>query len=135
MASGRYGRIQVDNVSVGAHRYSYELHHGPIANELYVCHRCDIPLCVNPAHLFLGTAKENWDDMIAKGRNEASFAITDQHGTCNAHAKLDESQVLNIRRLRAEGVSYRAIKARFGIKSNGHLRNIVTGKLWGHLKA
>lgn len=51
-----------------AHRYAYEQAFGPIEAHLYVLHRCDVPLCVEPTHLFLGTQKDNMADMIAKGR-------------------------------------------------------------------
>jgi hypothetical protein len=66
--SNRYGGMIVNFKHMLAHRYSYELHNGKIKNDLYVCHKCDNGFCVNPDHLFLGTQKDNMDDMIKKGR-------------------------------------------------------------------
>lgn len=130
---GRYGCLKVDGKTVSAHRYSYQIHVGEIPEGMFICHHCDVPLCVNPEHLFAGTAKQNYDDMIQKGRGPDPFIIKDETGEKNANAKLSDEEILEIRRLRASGSSYRHLKARFGIKSNGHVRNIITGKLWGHL--
>ena len=65
--------------------------------------------------------------------HEAVRQAMEYTGEKNANAKLSDEEILEIRRLRASGSSYRHLKARFGIKSNGHVRNIITGKLWGHL--
>jgi hypothetical protein len=64
-----YGRIRVNDVAVYAHRFSWDIHNGPIPAGLWVCHKCDVRSCVNPAHLFLSTATGNAADRHAKGRD------------------------------------------------------------------
>ena len=64
-----YGHFGVArDLVVRAHRFAWEVSRGPIPNGAMVLHRCDNPACCNPAHLFLGTARDNTDDMVAKGR-------------------------------------------------------------------
>jgi hypothetical protein len=63
-----YGNIRVDGHRVSAHRMAYEVLVGEVPDGILVLHHCDNPACCNPRHLFLGTAKDNTQDMIAKGR-------------------------------------------------------------------
>jgi hypothetical protein len=109
-----------------AHRFSWELHYGPIPECLFCCHHCDNPICVRPDHLFLGTLQENLADMRAKGREARGLG----HGM----TKLTEAQVREIRRRYAEGgISMRALGAEFGICAP-QVCEIVNRKKWAHLE-
>lgn len=71
-----YGRLSTPDGVRLTHALSWELHFGAIPAGKWVLHRCDNPPCVNPDHLWVGTAKENTADMIAKGRhNYAGLAL------------------------------------------------------------
>lgn len=65
-----YGRIVISRKegAVRAHRFSWELHFGPIPDGMVICHRCDNPPCVRPDHLFVGTQSDNMRDCVNKGR-------------------------------------------------------------------
>jgi len=107
---GRYGAFQMGwKTQKRAHRVSYEIANGPIPDKIMVCHSCDTPLCVNPAHLFLGTAKDNVDDMDTKNRRMPC------KGERNGAAKLTEEVV---RKIYLDPRTNREIAAEYSINAN-----------------
>ena len=82
-----------ERVSYKAHRLSYEMHKGEIPEGSYVCHTCDVPSCVNPDHLWLGSQKDNMVDASDKGR------LGKAKGERIGLSKLTEEQVLKIRQM------------------------------------
>lgn len=80
---------------VRAHRFAYEQAHGPIGQGLHCCHHCDNRLCVNPAHLFLGTNQDNINDRVRKGRSHRNPTYK---GEGHPKARLTVDDVVEIRR-------------------------------------
>lgn len=117
-----YGRFWIARLGVmKAHRFSWEMANGAIPRGLFVLHRCDVPACVRPDHLFLGTAKDNARDAIAKGRGWL--------GALNSQARLTEDVV---RQIRDSDLSAREIAAAFGISVN-HVSQLRLRKRWAHI--
>ena len=123
-----YGHIKVKGKLRVAHRLSWEIYIGPIPEGLNVLHHCDTPPCVNPAHLFLGTDRDNTRDMIAKGRRHNSPAVGEQVGS----SKLTEEQIQEIRRLYYPGVNQKELGLRFKVAQSA-ISKIVTKKNWKHI--
>lgn len=112
-----------------AHKFSYELAHGPVPPSKVVRHRCDNPKCVRPDHLLVGTQADNLADMRARGR--AHFNKF-QRGQQHPNAKVDASKVQRIRARRREGLSLAAIGAEFGLHAST-VHDIVQGRTWTHV--
>lgn len=122
-----YGLIKIDGRLTRVHRVSYETFKGPIPNGLFVCHYCDMPLCINPDHLFLGTLQDNNLDMYRKGRNYKSS------GDQNPRSKLREADIPKIIEMRNSGMYYYQIAFLFGVGPNA-IRDIFNGRTWSHLQ-
>lgn len=113
-----------------AHRASWMIHNGPIPKGLFVCHHCDVPACVNPAHLFLGTSADNNHDMQRKGRYDR---VKRPKGEKHWKANLTEKIVLEIRTKYAESkTTFGELGRQYGI---GHkaVWDIVHYKIWKHV--
>lgn len=124
---GGYGRYKwSDRKNWIAHRLMYILAFGEFDPSLDVCHHCDNRKCVNPYHLFLGTANDNIQDMVRKGRQRSAV------GEANANSKLNADAVREIHRLRAMGLTQVEIGQRFGIAHSG-VGRIVRGVGWKHV--
>lgn len=100
-----YGTFYLDGKKLLAHRFSYEYFMDEIPQGFEICHQCDNPSCVNPAHLFLGTHKDNMVDCSTKGRA----------GRHKGVAPLDTNTVEEIRWLRQTGWSCLEIANKFSI--------------------
>lgn len=97
-SSGEYSKIRWKMKWYSAHRVSYEIHIGEIPKGKWICHNCDTPKCVNPEHLFVGSAKENRKDAVNKKRVPV--------GEKNHFSKFTDIQVEEIRSLKKEGFTY-----------------------------
>lgn len=122
-----YGRVPLGSSEEMAHRLSFMIFCGDVPPGQMVCHSCDTPACYNPCHLWLGTGLDNQQDCVVKGRKKTN------QGERSHFARLTESEILQIRSLRASGLTYRRIAERFLI-SPGHVGEIVTLKSWAHIK-
>ena len=129
-ATGHFGHGQImadRNVEptrriLTAHRVSWELANGPIPDGLCVLHKCDVPRCVRPDHLFLGTKRDNMADAAAKGRSA--------RGSRLPQTKLTEDAV---REIRASNETQTALAKRYGV-SQAAISMARTGAHWSHVK-
>lgn len=115
--------MSADRKPIRAHRVAYQIFKGEEPGPV-LRHTCDNPPCCNPDHLLQGTFEDNSRDMVERGRSRT--------GQRHPHAKLTDADVIEMRRLREEGVTLPELAAVYGIaKSNVHF--IVTRQTWRHL--
>lgn len=132
------------DLALYSNRFTYELFYGPIPEGFQVCHSCDVPACVNPQHLWIGTNKENAHDAMKKGRQwwqkpnrPRRFLSTEgrhklsvqRQGQKNPAAKLTEKQVRNIRAEHRAGTGRKELAIKYGVVLS-MIGLIVTRKNW-----
>lgn len=122
-----YGIFSLNGRNVATHRLAYELGHGVAPGDRLVCHSCDNHACCNPAHLFLGTNRDNTHDALTKGR------LVFPRGARHGQSRLTERQVVEIRRRRAAGERGIDLAREFGVDPST-ITKAVRGVCWGWLE-
>jgi hypothetical protein len=125
-----YGLFHPKDHTMHAHRFSWVLENGEIPDSLLVLHKCDNPSCVNPKHLFLGTNKENMEDMTRKGRRvgirlgKSNFVAL---GDKNPSTKIPDSEIHKIKTKYGSGsYTYRTLAHEYKV-SISQIQKIVRG--------
>jgi hypothetical protein len=122
-SSSGYGIFTIKHKPYLAHRISYGLFNGEVPQDQYVCHKCDNKLCVNPDHLFLGSASDNMQDMIAKGRGNK------RKGEAHVNSKLDWDKVKEIRSYIGQRGMGVALARKFGV-SGAVITEVQKNRTW-----
>lgn len=133
-----YGKFGSGGKNVRAHREAWIERNGPVPRSMHVCHRCDVRSCINPDHLFLGTAADNNADMMAKGRHRAPPKrqgprpprAGPARGETHCRAKLTESV---IRVIRASDLPKKVLARRHGVDPKT-IRAVISRKCWAHVQ-
>lgn len=123
-----YGAFQIAGKTRKAHRLSWEISHGPIPSGMFVCHKCDNPACVDPEHLFLGTAKDNNQDMVNKGRARYPGPKRPPKGIKHHKSILTEQSVMRIRIL-GRAIKQEEMAAWFGV-SKQTISAVLRREIW-----
>lgn len=121
-----YGLMSVKDIPRRASRISYDTFIGYVPDDKFVCHSCDNPSCINPLHLFLGSPKDNTQNMFKKSR--------DRHiGEKNRNSVLNEKLIKEIFSLYRKGLSKTEISRIFNT-SDTHICSIISRKIWKHVE-
>lgn len=116
-----------------AHRFSWEIHSGPVPDGLYVCHHCDNRACVRPDHLYVGTQRDNVRDCAARGRIGMWTKPDSYRGDANSRTKIPDGIVLEMRRLYATGQwTQAALAERFAVPGK-QAQDLISGRKRTHL--
>lgn len=130
-----YGAFGAAGLNLRAHRVSHSIVNGPIPDGLCVCHSCDNPPCCNPAHLWLGTMRDNTLDMAKKGRH--GMVVRPElvwRGEKATNAVLNDNIVRELRRLYKTGkYTYKHLSIMFGV-GRGTVYRAINYQGWAHVK-
>jgi predicted DNA-binding protein (UPF0251 family) len=132
-----YGYIMARGIRGMAHRFALERATGvrPSSN-VYACHKCDTPSCVNPDHLFWGSQAENMSDMVRKGRKKGLVGDANPmrydptipaRGERNGNVKLTDADVAAIRLGHQAGEGLKSLAAKYGV-NRSHIWRITSGR-------
>lgn len=125
-----YGTFSNKNFKTAyAHRIAYIIKNGEIPEGLLACHTCDNPGCVNADHIFIGTAKDNTQDMVNKKRGNLKKGERFIHAPFRPYAKLTECDVREIRKNIENGVTMVQLSKIYGV-SDRTINDINSGRLW-----
>lgn len=122
-----YGLFQINKKAIRANRFAYLITKKELPDDMMVCHTCDNPKCVNPSHLFLGTAKDNIQDCVKKGRKFISA------GELCGTSKLKEDDVKKIFELWKSGLYTKTGLAKMFNLAQPHVSRIINGNSWKYL--
>ena len=122
-----YGKVSLKGKNEQAHRASWMVFNGSIGDSLQVNHKCHNRACINPDHLYLGTQNQNMEDMRGAGRENKAF------GEGNGNSFLVESDVIEIKKMIADGFSYRVISEKFNTCIT-NIGSIKRGLTWSHVE-
>lgn len=139
-----YATMKIGTRRIIASRAAWALFRGPLQDsetgpgEICVLHKCDVPSCVNPAHLFLGTHQDNAFDREHKGRGfrfghgEHPAAKRPPKGTSNPRALITDADVRTIRAEALAGAKHKDLAARYGLRPS-YVGSIIYGRTWSHV--
>lgn len=128
-----YGSFYANGQRWQAHRYSWELHNGPIPVGMWVLHHCDNPPCIRPDHLFIGTVSDNARDCASKHRMNMQTRPELFRGERHGRAKLRTEDVIAIReRFHQQGAAKKALAREYGV-NDATIRRVISGANWGHV--
>jgi hypothetical protein len=119
-----YGQLNLAGKMVNTHKFSWEIHNGPVEAGLVVRHKCDNPGCVNPDHLELGTPADNVGDAVVRGRM--------QHGDGHYMRKLEGKDIPEIRAAHAAGRGFVDLARDYGV-SDSTIADAVYRRTWKHI--